>query len=355
MIRIKITAGFLFILIQSIFSQSSFYPSFIVKNSNDTIYGTGNISKNQEYCLFKKFDATEFIKYYPNEINAFRVIGGKFYVSKEIKESDGKSNWYFLEFLVDGKIDLFTISNSQRYFLKKENEDFLELYDNIKSIKEIDGKSYAIQNKNYLGYLRFYMSETPQLYPEIDKMNRLEQRKLVKLSVDYHNAICNEYGCVNYTKDLPKVTYKFELFTGVTHHNKYYTPQIGVLVHVWSPLTNEKLFIKTGIIYSDSPYFRKESDEINDYTYTIKIPISFQYVFGKKKFKPTFAFGWPTGIILISSIQAGFVYSISKKYEISLNGSLDGVVAALISEHHRIYNNQFGHSINCGIIYNFKK
>ena len=133
-LRFSITLGLVIFCFQSLFSQSDFSPSLIVNRQNDTIYGVGNISKNQEYCLFKKFDAKDFTKYYPNEISAFRIIDGKYFVSREIKESNGKLNWYFLEFLVDGEIDLFSISSSGRYFIKKENEDFLELNDKIKSI-----------------------------------------------------------------------------------------------------------------------------------------------------------------------------------------------------------------------------
>jgi hypothetical protein len=323
-----------------------------VNLQNDTIYGVGNISKNQEYCLFKRFDAKEFTKYYPYEISAFRIIDGKYFVSREIKESNGKLNWYFLEFLVDGEIDLFSISNSGRYFIKKENEEFLELNDNIKSIKNIDGKNYSVHNKKYLGYIRAYMSEAPELFPEIDKMDRLNQRDLVNISMDYHNAICNEYECVNYTKKIPKVTYKFELISGVTYHNSYYAPQVGFIMHIWRPLTSEKLFLKIGILYSDRPFWKKDYNKTDEYDYSIKFPVSFQYVFGKKDFKPTISIGWPTGIFLVSSFQCGFIYSFSEKFELSLSGSIDGLIALPMNEHKNLYNNNLGHTINFGIIYN---
>ncbi|MFB6343914.1 hypothetical protein ACE1ET_19485 [Saccharicrinis sp. FJH62] len=353
-LRFSITLGLIIFGFQSLFSQSEFSPSLIVNLQNDTIYGVGNVSKNQEYCLFKKFDAKEFTKYFPNEIKAFRVIDGKYFVSREIKESNGKVNWYFLEFLVDGEIDLFSINSSDRYFIKKENEEFLELDDNNKSIQNIDGKDYMVQNKKYLGYLRAYMSEAPELFPEIDKMDRLDQRDLVNLSIDYHNAICNDNECVNYTKNIPKVTYKFELMSGVTYHNNYYTPQVGFLVHIWRPLKNEKLYLKTGIIYSDRPYLKKDYDKEDEYDYSIKIPLSFQYVFGKRDLKPTIALGWPTGIFLISSFQGGFIYSFSEKFELSFNASIDGLIALPMDLHKELYNNSLGHSLNIGLIYNLK-
>lgn len=169
---------------QSLFSQSELLPSFIVNQQHDTIYGVGNISKNQEYCLFREFDAHEYNKYYPHQISAFRIIDGKYYVSREIKESNGKAKWYFLEFLVDGEIDLFSISGSGRFFIKKENAEFLELNDNEDYEVTVDHKKYRKKSNKYLGYMRLYMSEAPELFPQIDKMNNLNQRDLVNLSMN---------------------------------------------------------------------------------------------------------------------------------------------------------------------------
>ena len=353
-LRLIFISSLIFLSAKVLFSQSDFKPSLIINNRLDTVYGVGNISKNQEYCVFRKFDAKEYTKYFPSDIEAFRIIDGNYYVSKQVKEANGEMKWYFLEFLVNGKIDLFSIKNSGRFFIKKEGEDLLELNDNIENVKEINSKHYAIKDKKYLGYMKIYMSDAPELYPEIDKLDNLSQRELVNLSIEYHNAVCSEYKCINYTKNIPVVTYKIEVMSGATYHNHYYAPQFGILVHIWRPLRNEKLYLKTGIIYSDRPYWRKDDSKVDEYKYNIKFPISFQYVFGKGTFKPTLAFGFPTGIFLISSFQGGFIYSLSKDFEISFSSSLDGLLALPMGFHKEIYNNQLGHSINVGLIYQLK-
>lgn len=198
------------------------------------------------------------------------------------------------------------------------------------------------------------MAEVPQLHSEIEKMNYLSQREMVNLTMNYHKAVCSEYECVNYTKHIPKVTYKFELLSGVTYHNNYYAPQAGFLIHIWRPLKNEKLYFKTGIIYSDRPYFRKDPYEEVKYDYNIKIPVSFQYVFGKKNFKPTIALGWTTGIFLISSFQSGFTYSFTENIEFSFNASVDGLIALPVGLHKEIFDNNLAHTISVGIIYNIQ-
>lgn len=350
--RLKSTLALiiLFFSFYTSFTQTKFPPAFIVKSNSDTIYGVGDVSKNQRYCMFKKMGAKDYTKYSPGEISAIKIIDGKYYVSKQIEEPNGKTKWYFLEFLVDGEIDLFAIYSAERYFIKKEGKELLELDDDDKSIKRVDGKDYMVQDKKYLGYLRAYMSEVPELYPKINKMDVLDQRELIKLSVNYHEAVCDEYECINYAKNIPNVTYKLEFVSGVTYHNNYYSPQGGVLVHIWRPLRNEKLYLKTGILYADKMYGIKQIESEREYR--IRIPFSFQYVFGKGNFKPTVAIGWPTGL-LVSSLQGGFIYSLNDTFEVSLNGSIDGLMLQSFGQTEGEYNNPFPHSFNFGLIYNF--
>lgn len=339
----------------SLFSQTTIEPAFIITNHNDTLYGVGSMSSDQKYCSFKKIGATDFISYYPTEIKGFRFIDDKCYVSKEVKEPNSVLNWYFLEYLVDGEIDLFAIPSAFRYFIKKENADLFELKDNIKNMKEIDGNTYLVQNKRYLGYIRAYMSDAPQLFSEIDKMRKLNSKDLVKLSVNYHHAVCTDYECVNYTKKISNYQSKVELVTGVTRHNDYYSPKVGVLYY--HPIKSDRIFIKTGVLYSDRAYWRKEKST-EDYEFNLKIPLSIEYIFSRRNFKPTIGLGWPTGLLAwsgvfpVTSIEAGFIYSVTKNWEVSMNGSVDGLYYLTIDEHYLLYNNSLGHSLSFGIIYN---
>jgi len=327
-----------------------YLPCYVITLQNDTVHGTGNVSYDQRYCTFKRTDGPEYKNYSPAEMNSFRIKDGKNFISREII-TDGEMTWFFLEYLVDGEIDLFYINHGGRFFIEKKNAEIIELDDDIREIKEIDGGKYMIQDKRYLGYIRAYMSEAPQLYSEIDKMSKLDQRHLVKLSVDYHNAVCNEYECVNYTKKVGNVTYKTELVAGITYHDKFYAPMTGVLLHVMDPLVNKRLYLKIGVLYSDKMAVRKDYRERNDIAYSFKFPVSFQYVFGDNKFKPTFALGWPTGIFLVSSLQGGFIYSLSPKLELSANASIDGVLRMIAEEQEWYFKNKFPHTINCGLIY----
>lgn len=343
--------GLMLLLSRSLFSQAEFFPAYIVTHQNDTIYGRGNVNIDQKSCMFKPNGEKDYQVYKPEHLSAIRIIEGKYYVSKEITDKDGIKRWYFLEFLVDGKIDLYTVSISERFFIKKENADFLELNDKQEAIQHVEGKEYVVQDRKYLGYLRSYMSETPELFSEIDKMKSLKQKDLVKLSIDYHHAICDDNKCINYAKEVPETRFKLELFSGLNYHNNYYSPQAGLLIHINRPVLSERLYLRTGIIYSEKPYWKKDVLVREERIFSLKIPISLQYVFGNKDFKPTVAYGWPTGIFLISSLEAGFIYSFSKRFEVRLSGSIDGPFAFTLNQHRYLFNNKFAHSFNFGLIY----
>ena len=352
--KTSLTLILFFLFIVNSYSQHEFKPCYVVDNKSDTIFGTGNMSKNQENCLFMSHNARHYTKVDPKDIVAFRIIDGKYYISGQVVESNGSLKWYFLEYLVDGEIDLLVINKSFRYFIQKGNGNILELKDNVKNIRKINGSNYSIKDNRFIGQMKLFMADAPDLFPEIEKIDKLRQRDLVDLSMKYHMEVCNEYECVNYTKKIPKITYKLEILSGVNYHNSYYTPQYGVLVHIWSPLRNERLYIKTGILYSTKLHMRKEYLDEWRSSFTFKIPVSFQYVFGNKAFKPIIAFGFPTGNYLLSSIDGGFIYSLSQKVELTVSASVDAPVYLLAGGSKSIFDNNFGHTINTGLIYKFK-
>lgn len=351
--RVLLATFFIVFLAGYSFSQSVNKPAYIVKQS-DTVYGIGHVGKNQQFIEFKRADATNFRKILPEQIDAFRFIDGRYFISYQVVEYNKKPNWYFLELLVDGEIDLYSISKYARFFIKKGDGKLIELKDNVENITNIDGSKYMKKDQRYLGVMKLYMEDAPELFSEIDKMDRLQQADLVKLSVDYHKVVCTDRECINYTKDVPKVTYKLELLTGANRHNNSYTPQFGVLVYVWRPLHNERLYLKTGLIYSARSYGRTEYTYPEKIVYNLKIPFSFEYVFGKKAFKPTLAIGFPTGMYPIVSVQGGFIVTVAPGFELSLSTSVDGILSQMTGMQKEMYNNDFGHSINFGLIFDFK-
>jgi hypothetical protein len=184
------------------FGQMPLHESYIITYSNDTVYGIGDMNASQDYCVFKAYGADKRVKYTPLDIASYRYVKGDYFVSKQIPDSTGKVKYKFLEFLVDGEVDLYSLGSSGRFFMEMEGKDFLELVDNRKTMTYIDGQDFTLKDYKYIGYLRYYLKDAPELYPMIDKMEVLGQKNLVRIAVEYHNAVCDEYDCVDYTKPV---------------------------------------------------------------------------------------------------------------------------------------------------------
>jgi len=206
----KLSTLFIFIIIQCqlTYSQVPLRKSFIITYESDTIHGYGDMNLSQEYCVFKANGSDKRERYFPRDIAAFRYEGSDFFVSRQIPDSLGKPDYRFLELLVDGEVDLYALGNSARFFMGMEGKELLELNDDINSVEVINGRIYGVQDNKYLGYIRYYLMDAPQLFPKIDKMDRLNEKDLVNIAIEYHNIVCQDYDCVNYTKPVkpPKST-----------------------------------------------------------------------------------------------------------------------------------------------------
>lgn len=352
--KILILSAFL-IFTGKCYSQEILNPSYIINNQSDTIKGMGVMGKNQKYCFFHKDGDKDTICYNPREISAFRIIDGSYYISMQIPEKDTIS-WYFLEYLVDGEIDLFALHNEQSFYIKNDTSKIIELNDHLSKTMNIDGWDYGIKDLTYLGYLRYYMQDAPQLFKKIDNIGRLSQQNMVKLAVDYHNAVCDDYKCINYTKRKADRSYSLEAIGGYNYHNNYISPYGSILFHITPTRFYRHIYLSLGILYSDQIYRDKkekfEVDYLNDnsvhYHYTIKLSGSLKFVLGNRKLKPFISFGLLYGSI--PALQGGLSYPISKCYELSLKGSIDGFPGESRNE----FNNSFGHSICIGVAYKIK-
>ena len=82
--------------------QTDFRPGYVIQNSGDTLFGKidyrSDIIMNSK-CKFKN-NENIIIEYSPKDIFAYRIIDGKYYISKAIN-----NNTYFLEFLIKGKVN----------------------------------------------------------------------------------------------------------------------------------------------------------------------------------------------------------------------------------------------------------
>ena len=334
----------IFIFPSILFSQYDYAPCYIIKNSNDTVYGHGKMAVAQEFCVFSEDDKNEYKEYLPGEIKEFRIIDDRLYKAYNIKGEE-----LFLEYLIDGELDLFVKRGKygDRYFIEKDSLPITELKYGTLEYTDENNITYEKKNNQYMNILNFYMKDVPEMRSEINNIYYPEQRNLIQLAENYHYKVCDDSECINYTKhNFLKKKIAIEPYFAVNLHNAYYTPQYGVFVNFWVPLSNEKLFFKIGLAAASLSY-QDKSDTISQ---RLIIPFYWQYVLGYKKIKPTIGIGFPTGFFILS-LQGGLIYDVSKCSSFSLSTSVDGFMKILDTK--EIYNNVLPHSFMFSYIYRF--
>jgi len=309
--------SFLLVLFLSLFtiicfSQSNFQKGYVQITENDTIFGLINYKNdisNHNICFFKKSETDTIQKFIPEKIFGYKFIDNKYYVSKEIKTKDGLNN-IFVEYLLKGTVNLFYYKDnySDHYLLQKIDIPIMEiLYDN--NIIYIDDKPSLRKYLINIGLIRYYLQDCPVLFDEIDKIKSPSHYDLIRLIKKYHEIKCPNEVCVIYKKKMPKFRIDLQPVFGITKlNNEYamdgysntdYDIQFGLLTYIWLPLTNERVYFRSGILYSKI----KELDAVkynlnfepDSFIYRksnyFKIPIQFQYVFLKYRISPTFGGG----------------------------------------------------------------
>ncbi len=297
--------GFLFTA-KLVNAQTDYRDGYVITLNNDTLKGKidyrGDLTMG-EICRFKT-DTGEEIKYSPNDIAAYRINDSKYFVSKEF---NGKK--VFLEFLIEGKINIYYHRDNKgdHYFLKKEDTKIVEIpYEN--GIKYKDNVPYMYESTKHIGLLNYFFQDAPELKSKISKIGKPDHEKLIKLAEDYQNIVCKDSTCIIYEKKKPFMKISIEAMAGVAkfkeiddsdihtdiQNNKYYFMQ-GVMADFWIPRMNEKIYFRTGLLYS------QVNNTLGKKSTFIDIPLQIGYLapnsyrirpsFSLDLLSPTYTFG----------------------------------------------------------------
>jgi hypothetical protein len=277
-------------------AQRDFRPGYIIKAVGDTIFGQidyrGSLSMSS-VCMFQDKE-NKITEYQPNDIIAFRFIDSKYYVSREVNNKK-----VFLEYLINGKISIYYMRNDtgDHYYIDKEGEKLTEMpYE--EGIQKLDNTDVFYQSTKHIGLLRYYMKDAPQLQSRINSVKTLEHNNLIKLAVDYHNAVCDGEKCIIYEKKRPLIGIIPEFIVGIVSYpngvtDKYsrlegidskFRLQAGIIGHIWMPRVNEKLYFRSGLLFS-RPTIWGIKEPI------FKVPLQLEYIYPNGFFRPRMAIG----------------------------------------------------------------
>jgi len=168
-------------------AQSDFRSGYIIKTTGDTIFGKidyrGDLFMSR-LCKFKDID-NSITEYSPNDIEAFRFLDSKYYVSRTID-----NNKSFMEYLIKGKVNIYYMRDDKggHYYIDKEDVRLTEIpYE--EGIKYVDNKQVFYESTKHIGFLKYYMQDAPELQTRIQSVKKPDHQNLIKLAEDYHNAV----------------------------------------------------------------------------------------------------------------------------------------------------------------------
>ena len=304
---------FVFIFcLQLSYSQSVFNPGYIISNQNDTTYGlieNNSFVENAKYCVFKKSDNSEIIRYAPAEIKAYRFTDGKYYSSEIIYETP-----VFLEYLVKGNLNLFYHRNEAGknfFYVSKNNFPITELISKNSILNNEDGSaddmnlfpnSYvgekSFQVKKFIGVLRYYTDNHPKLTNSINDAE-LTHQSLIAIVNKYNTLTGGAETKSTYAKKFKR---KIILQTGV-----------GVLIGIDKPENSIKVLYMptfgTQVLFQQSERNENLYLGIGIYPMTLSVPLSINYISQKQGFSPTYSYGVNLlGFAMLQKAEIGLSY-----------------------------------------------
>lgn len=322
--------------VEGLLAQADFRKGYVVTYANDTLYGEIDYRGNRamgRICVFRT-PAGDEVEYTPYDIVAYRFVDSKYYVSKQVEQRK-----LFLEMLVQGELNVYFYKDAdgEHYYLEKADMPLSEIPFEKQEIVQ-EGYVYTRSNRHY-GMLTLYTQDAPALQPDIKRIKELSPRNMVTLAQKYHDAVCDDYTCIVYEKQLPKVRVDVELAGGTFNimsndllgqYRGAWALQTGAYAHVWLPRDNERLFFRTGLVSNVFPNMTQKGNLLLDEGNSlIKIPVSFEYQYSKGVFRPRASYGLNYYVpnMLTVGVMLGANFYVGKHVALSVNYELETLPA----------------------------
>jgi hypothetical protein len=312
-------------------SQTDFRAGYIMQSDGKTLNGEIDYRSDKRmgsYCLFKSPNQTGEKQYTPNDIAGYRFKEGRYFVTKKIKDKK-----IFVEFLLQGRINLyFSVDDAgERYFIEKDSSGIIEIpYEEGIKYKS-DGLRHSYETRAHIATLFKYMKDAPELRERIAAFGKPQQKPLISLVTDYHNAVCRDSSCITYGKILPSIRLDGEVIGGLAViddplFNKSGTSlEFGVLGRISFPYATEKWFLRTGVLFGEYNFFVRQAN-IKYVSSNIKVPLQLQYVYPRGVIRPTVALGinaYNGPLHILPAFKVGADIQIQKSIFLTLAYDMD--------------------------------
>jgi hypothetical protein len=308
-----------------LFAQEGYKEGFVLLTTQDTLFGY--IEDNSGYenslrCNYKNNIDEKNTVFAPGDILGYWFNDGKYYVSKEFE-----GQMYFFEYLIDGKLMVFSKIDrdlGNHYYIEKDTLPFVELKYKSEIKSDEDGIQRITRSKTHNLLLSYYTGDYPGLRDAAMSIEKPDNNSLIRFAREYHNAVCNDYPCIIYQKRQKRVI-ELEFVGGISHiftdtasfvPGKTF-PSGGVLISTMASRVSESIYWGTGLTYYQYPekilvskefLYTRFADSIFKFTYetrfksNVQIPITVYYDNHRPGISPMF--GLSTNILHLFDFKA---------------------------------------------------
>jgi hypothetical protein len=318
-----------------VYGQWDYKPGYIITNSNDTIRGFVDLKANNincRRCGFSTNEASDPKIYLHNDIKEYRIENTKYYVSREVVINSIPEH-LFLEYLVDGIVDLYYLAqidydyyflekNGQMYLLSNEKKVINYSLQSITAARKFGSGEKFVQSSNrYIGMLSIAFNDCPDLKAHINNMD-FDYKQFIKITKDYHNRVCTDYQCIDYSRSTQTKVYA-EPYIGIINsrlclkeHSQYEkntTYIVGINFRIL-PVKSYYLWnMLIGVNFSknqlDEDYGTWYDDEWLKADYSVvRFPLSVEYTIPVRTIKPFLVATFTNAIIINKDIAEHYSY-----------------------------------------------
>lgn len=183
-------------------------PGFIVTAKGDSIVGliaNRSTKKNAIECHFKPSKKSPVMHYHPQDLKSYGIYGFKRYVSTGNIAHDKKTEWKFLEVLVNGKISL--LADRRMFYVKKDTITLLPKP--IKKKINTGTKTFSKTDQRYIGFLNIAMADCKMTVGQ----PTYREDQLIKAIIQYNE--CTGTSSEEIKRRIPKNKITWSILSGI--------------------------------------------------------------------------------------------------------------------------------------------
>jgi len=199
-------------------AQSNYKEGYVITLQGDTLWGWADYrtdKMNAKICNFKKSETDkEPTSYEPGQIAGYRFSKeGKYYITRNI-EINNVQQTVFVEFLVQGLLNLYYYTDELNYYIFEDRETGKMTYTTQKPDEIIykEGTAYNQKDVRYRNILTYTFKNYEPIKKEVQKLDFTYQ-SMVNLAKNYHNLVCTTgEKCIEFEGKEDKHYVNFDFF-----------------------------------------------------------------------------------------------------------------------------------------------